>query len=213
MGINRIMRNALRTNWALTDDFMFTFTNNHRPLNTSGTDISVQDILDIAVINVDLPQLGSDVESVMQAGEWRIYNAKFQPFSFSVTFRDFGALNLRSYFSQVWMDAQRGYYDEVKSFVRISMDGGIVFESEDCLISAVSQVQLDNNNSQIAEFTVEFTSPYYSNAEVTRFGSDEYHNYEKSLLTTQLSINLGDAAADIIGPLQNIISTVSDWLS
>ena len=153
MGINRIMQNALKTNWTRTDDFVFTFYNK-RKINIQGSDMSIQDIFDMCVINIDLPQLGSDVESVMMAGEYRIYNAKFRPFNFSVTFRDFGSLSLRNYFSAVWMDAQRGYYDEVKSSISISINGKIVFASEDCLINAVSQVQLDNNNSQIAEFKI-----------------------------------------------------------
>ncbi len=205
------MKNALRTNWTLTDDFSFIFTNNKRPLTTSGSDMSVQDILDMSVINIDLPQLGSDVETVMQAGEWRIYNAKFQPFTFSATFRDFGSLDLRNYFSIVWMDAQRGYFDKVKSTVKISVNGGIVFETEDCLITSVSQVQLDNSNSQIAEFTVEFSTPYYSNSQIKNFGSDEYTNSQSTELSASASIFGGDSSNTGLESLQSIVSSVKSW--
>ena len=205
------MKNALRTNWTMTDDFQFTMQNKNRPLTVSGG-MGVQDVYDMAVLNVDLPQLGSDVESVMQAGEWRIYNAKFQPFNFSITFRDFGGLDLRNYYSAVWMDSQRGYYDDIKSKVTISVAGKIAFESEDCLITSVSQVQLDNSNSQITEFTVEFTSPYYTNWQIKNFGSDSYRN------STTGQVNLGsgnlqvpNSSSDILGPLRNIISTVGNW--
>ncbi len=128
----------------------------------------------MTIKNVDLPQLGSSVESVLQAGEYRIYSAKFQPFSFSITFRDFGGLDFRNYFSAIWMDSQRGYFNDVRSEVIISINSKLAFKSEDCLITAVSQVQLDNESSQIAEFTVEFTSPYYTNAQILKFGKDKW---------------------------------------
>lgn len=214
MGIDRIMQNALKTNWTRTDDFVFTFYNK-RDINIQGSDMSIQDIYDMSVINIDLPQLGSDVESVMTAGEYRIYNAKFQPFTFSVTFRDFGSLSLRNYFSAIWMDAQRGYYDDVKSSISISIGGKIVFASEDCLINAVSQVQLDNNNSQIAEFTVEFSSPYYTNNDIKNFGSDNYYKAQSKLDTgsdTGSSIFSGkDDVSNGIKSLRDIVSTVKTW--
>lgn len=209
MGITSVMKNALRTNWCLTDDFQFTFANAHRPLNITSSGMTVQDVLDMTVINLDLPQLATTTESVMQAGEWRIYNAKFQPFTLTLTFRDFGSLDLRRYFSEIWMDCQRGYFDVHKSTVKISISGEVAFESEDCLITSVSQVQLDNNNSQIAEFTVEFTSPYYSAKGISKFGSDAYFKaqggFEASL--TQIT-SLTDVKSSILEPLQNIVSTV-----
>ncbi len=218
MSINRIMKNAIQANWALVDDFQTIYINKNRPLTTPNNGMTPQDILDIAIINIDLPQLGSDTESVMQGGEWRIYNAKFQPFSFSITFRDFGGLDLRNYFSAVWMDAQRGYYDDVTSTVKISLAGTSVFESEDCLITAVSQVQLSNDNSQIAEFTVEFTSPYYSNAQIKNFGSDAYRG-AGGAITGVTGIDGVDKTIGVINDLtgkdsilnsvRNIVSNVS----
>lgn len=212
MGINTIMKNALRANWTKTDDFQFIFTNKSKPLTVSGGGMSVQDVLDISVINIDLPQLGSAVESVMQAGEWRIYNAKFEPFSFSITFRDFGSLDLRNYFSSIWMDAQRGYYENVKSFIKISIGEKVVFESEDCLITAVSQVQLDNSNSQIAEFTVEFSTPYYSNDEISKFGSDGYFKAEATAIGSSSSIfsSTINGEKSILTSLQSIASTIGN---
>ncbi len=213
MGITRIMRNAIQANWTLVDDFKFIFSNRTRPLSSAGNGLSVEDILDISVMNIDLPQLASDAETVMQAGEWRIYNAKFQPFTFSITFRDFGGLDLRNYFSAVWMDAQRGYYDEVKSVVKISVADTIVFESEDCLITSVSQVQLSNDNTQIAEFTVEFTSPYYSNTQIKDFGSYSYSNtYGAGIYALENINNIQDLTGNssILSSIQNIVGKISN---
>ena len=217
-GIDNIIRNALRTKWTLTDDFSFNIYNTKRPLNVSSDGIENQDVFDMAAISIDLPQLGSDVESVMQAGEWRIYNTKFQPFTFSVTFRDFGGLDLRNYFAAVWMDAQRGYFDDVKSRVIISVNGKIAFESKDCLITAVSQVQLDNSNSQIAEFSVEFSSPYFSNWQISKFGSDAYRNSEVGKITgaiNSLSAGLNGVGIDVtgLGETANILDGLSNIAS
>ena len=174
MGISKLQRNALAANYTLTDDFVIEFINPKRQMTAEGTGMSPQDILDISIVSIQLPQLGSTVESVMQAGEYRVYNAKFQPFSFSMTLRDFGSLDLRNYFSAVWMDAQRGYYDDVKSKIKVSVRGKVVFESSDCLIHAVSTVDMNNSNTQVVEFNVEFTTPYYSNWQIKEFGSDEF---------------------------------------
>ena len=215
MAITEIMKTAMNLNWSKTDDFAFTFANN-RELNVD-SGVSKQGILDVTVKNIDLPQLGSDVESVMQAGEWRIYNAKFQPFTISVTFRDFGSLDLRAYFSAVWMDAQRGYYDDVKSVVNISMNGKVIFYSEDCLITAVSQVQLDNENSQVAEFTVEFSSPYYTNHQIKNFGKD---GWDGKLFNPDVTLGGASPLSGVLTQGLNgirsaisISNTVSSWFS
>jgi len=203
------MKNALGTKFTLTDDFQMSFTNNKRPLSAEGSGLGPQDILDLTCMSIQLPQLGSAVESVMMAGEWRVYNAKFQPFSFSITFRDFGSLDLRNYFSAVWMDAQRGYYDDVKSNIRVSINNLIVFESADCLITSVSQVDLNNASSQIAEFTVEFSSPYYSNHQIKEFGSDSYRNENNKTGNVN---GAGQAITDLTG-VDSILSPVRDIAS
>jgi len=212
--INKIMRNALGTNWTKTDDFSFLFYNKFRPLTVKAAGMSVGDVYDICTMNIDLPQLGSTAETVMIGGEYRIYNAKFEPFTFSVTFRDFGSLDLRNYYSAVWMDAQRGYFDDIRSHVKIAAQGKIVFESRDCLITSVSQVQMDNSNSQVAEFTVEFSSPYYSNHSIKDFGSDSYRNSQVGGINTKLQ-GFGSLAnkTDILGGLNSIVSTVKGWLA
>ena len=173
MGISKIAQNVINTPWTLTDDFQFVITNKSYPLQVSGPE-TIKDIFDKCLKSVDLPQMGADTQNVMMGGEWRIYNSKHQPFSFSVTFRDFSGLSLRSYFVGLWIAAQRDYFDEAKSSINISVLGRSVFQSDDCLISSVSQVQFDNENSSIAEFTVEFSSPYFSNDKIAKFGTYKF---------------------------------------
>jgi hypothetical protein len=205
------MTNALLMNWALTDDFQFYFDNKRKLTHSA---LSIQDLYDVTIKNIDLPQLGSSVESTMVGGEWRIYNSVFQPFTLTVTFRDFGGLDLRNYFSAVWMDAQRGYFKDVASTIKISIGGKLVFESAYCLITSVSQVQLDNSNSQVAEFSVEFTSPYYTNDAVKNFGKDNWDGQDFNLGASVSGSAIGSVVSSGVSGLQNVISisnTLASW--
>jgi hypothetical protein len=212
MGIAAMQRNALAANYTLTDDFQVTFHNNKRQMTAEGTGMSPQDILDISVVAVQLPQLGSTVESVMQAGEYRVYNAKFQPFSLSLTLRDFGSLDLRNYFSAIWMDSQRNYYDDVKSSIIVSVRGKVVFESNDCLITSVSQVDLNNSNTQVVEFNIEFTTPYYSNWQIKNFGSDAFERANNPPIAGGGGLIKDLTGKDsILGPIRSIANTIGGY--
>jgi len=160
MGINSILENALIAPWCLTDDFSFYYSNNMMPFEGIAG-LSPNDSLDIAVINVDTPQLSADVTTTLVAGRWRTHSTKFQPFTFSVTFRDVAGMPLKNFFINVWAQQQKEYFDDAKSTVKISSAGSTVFSTEYALISSVSTSQFDNNNTAVAEFTVEFLSPTY----------------------------------------------------
>jgi len=169
MGIHKIMTNALRADWAITDDFQVYLFN--KKLDLDGIQgYTSQDILDMCIINLDIPTLQAQIDNTLVSGAWRIHAAKFQPFTMSVTFRDLNGLQLREKFTKVWMDQQREYFDDIKSEIRVSVGNKDVFASDNMLISSVSQSQLDNNNTQAVEFTVEFISSTLSNAEVQDFG-------------------------------------------
>ncbi len=172
MGINQIMNNALKTKWNLTDDFDFRFTNPKYTLAGISADngISPQEILDMCCMNIDLPQLSGDIDAVLHAGEYRLNAKKFQAFTVSVTFRDVLGLKLRDHFLKIWSDTQTEYFDSIKSKLEVYTQGNLIFESDMCLIASVSQVQLDNSNTQVSEFTVEFHTPYYTNSDMKDFG-------------------------------------------
>ena len=168
------MANALKTRFNLTDDFDTRFTNSKHSLNDLNKEslpgMSSQEILDVCVMNIDLPQFSGDIDAVLHAGEYRLNAKKFQPFTISVTFRDVLGLKLRDYFIKIWADTQREYFDSIKSKLEVYTQGKLIFESDMCLIASVSQVQFDNSNAQISEFTVEFQTPYYTNSDMKNFG-------------------------------------------
>ncbi len=222
MSINTIMRNATQSRWTLTDDFLFTFHSGSRELNIKDTNLNSQEILDMCIMSVNLPEVSSSTEAVLQGGEYRIYNAIFRPFEISATFRDFGSTDLRNYFASAWMDSQRGYFDDVACKVSIQHRGKVMFESSECLVTSVSQVELDNGSTQVAEFTVSMTSPYYTNDEISKFGSDAYRPDSSTGGTTSSPVGAVSGAfstvssainqgSSVLGDLQGIVGKVQSW--
>ncbi len=162
--ISKIIKNAIETRWNLTDDFDFTFSNGVYRLENLNTSLQPQEILDMCLINIDLPQLSSDVEEVLQGGEYRLNAKKFTAFTLSVTFRDVLGLKLRDYFIKIWQAQQTEYFDDIKSSIQIETQNNLIFKSDDVLIVSVSQVQMNNSDTQITEFSVEFKTPFYTNS-------------------------------------------------
>lgn len=173
MSINNILRNATGTRWNLTDDFDFYFQNslfNLESVSSQVNGLRPQALLDMCVMNIDMPQLSGDIDAVLHAGEYRLNAKKFQPFTITVTFRDVLGLKLRDFFIELWSDTQTEYFDDIKSTIEVQTQGNLIFKSDMCLIASVSQVQLDNSNAQISEFSVEFQTPYYTNYQLKEFG-------------------------------------------
>ena len=170
MGISNILNNIQSTKWTLTDDFEFSFSNPVVHLNTS-TGLSPQDVWDMCVINIDTPQLTAGIQESVLGGTRRFYSQRFQLFNFSVTFRDVAGLELKEYFTDIWIKQQTYYFDEIKSTVQLTSNNKIVFKSQDCFVNDISQSQFDNGNNQILEFTVTFSAPYYSNSKIQDFGA------------------------------------------
>ena len=168
MGINNILKNALNTNWTWTDNFSFFFHNNKISF-PSKTSLNPQDLWDICIINIDLPQVSSNVDTIVMGQKYRAWVPLHDVFTFTVTFRDVERMQLKEYFTEIWKNQQTEYFDDIKSTVKIEAGNGIMFESENVLITNVSQTQLDNTNTQIAEFSVEFMSTTYSNNSVKNF--------------------------------------------
>ena len=171
MGIHNILNNALHAKWTWTDDFKFFFQNNSVPFPSDR--LSAPDIWEMSVINIDLPQASSSVESVVIGQEYKFWVPLHDTFTFTVTFRDLQKMKLKEYFTEIWINQQSKYYDDVKSNVKIEGGDGILFESPEVLITNISQSQIDNANTQIIEFSVEFISKSLTNNTVKDFSGWE----------------------------------------
>jgi len=171
MGINEIMKNTIKAEWTWTDDFTFFFYNKNYELHT--LEFNIQNIWDMCTINIDLPQVSANIESIVIGQEYRFWVPIHETFTFTVTFRDFKNMKLKEYFTNIWILQQSKYYDDIKSQVQIIAGEGIMYKSDEVLISNISQTQLDNANTQIAEFSVEFISKSLSNNTITDFSGWE----------------------------------------
>ncbi len=158
MAINDIVTNIYKAKFAIVDDFEFIFLNNTTKF-TGIQGFTPEEVWKMCCINIDNPQLASGVGLSLHGGVWRQIAQRNETYTFSVNFRDFEGLELRKYFIKVWEKQQKGYYDDIVSHVQIKIDKQMIFESSKVLISNISQVQFDNNNTQIAEFTISFASP------------------------------------------------------
>jgi len=161
MGIHNILTNVISTKWTWTDDFSFFFYN--KSVDFPNISLKPLEVWEMCTINVDLPQAGANVETVVIGQEYRFWVPLHDAFTFTVTFRDMEKMKLKEYFTEIWTKQQSEYYDNIKSKVKISGGNGILFESSECLITNISQSQLDNSNTQIIEFSVEFISKSLSN--------------------------------------------------
>jgi len=169
MSINKIITNAIKTKWAKTDDFQMNFQNRLIPLKPP-KGLSPQDLLDIAIISVDVPQFSHESSNVVIGDGYRTISGIYQPFEISLTFRDIEGTSLRNYFINIWNANRSAYHDEIKSTVDISIDQNAIFYSDECIITAVSQIQISNSNSQIIEFTVTLVTNSFSNGNISNFG-------------------------------------------
>ena len=130
--INDIMINALGTKWNLTDDFETMFLNPKFQLSeiASVVGLDAQSLLDICVMNIDLPQLSADLDAVIHAREYRLNAKLHQPFTVSITFRDVLGLKLRDYFTEIWIAQQREYFNDIKSEIKVYSQRELIFESD-----------------------------------------------------------------------------------
>jgi hypothetical protein len=170
MAITDIMKNVLNTSWTWTDDFDFFFQNNKVKFPT---DINPKEAWEMCVTNIDLPQVSTNIETLVIAQKHRAWIPIHDTFTFTINFRDFEKMKLKEYFTQIWKLQQSEYYNDIKSVVKIEAGKGIMFESQDVLIQNVSTSQLDNANTQILEFSVEFVSLKYSNNTIKNFDGYE----------------------------------------
>ncbi len=170
-GINTIMQNVLKTDFAITDDFDFIFDNTKYKSNEfSKQGLKGSDVINMCTMNMDLPQMSSNITTVLHGGVYRLMAEKQTPFTCTVTFRDIAGTELRAYFIAIWMAQQTHYFDEIKSSLEIKMDKKTIYKTEDAMIQSISQIQFDNSNTQIVEFSVAFTSPYFTNEYQKEFG-------------------------------------------
>lgn len=170
--IQRIVNQAVKTDWTLTDDFELYFYNPKISLDSFVVTAGEESLSILkSIVSVDIPQLSSAEMDEVSGGERRIGVKMYESFRFTVKFRDYDALSLRRYFEAIWIAQQYEYFDDIKSTVFVENKGINVFNTTDALITGISSIQFDNTSTQIAEFDVSFISNTLSDATIDMFGS------------------------------------------
>jgi len=70
---------------------------------------------------------------------------------------------------------------------------------------------MDNNSTQVTEFTVEFSTPYYTNSDVNKFGSDDYNPELNSSGKLEGIKKAFKNSSTIIPSLRGITSKLPKW--
>jgi len=178
MDINSIIKEVQNTNWQKSDDFKIIIT-------TSNEKLSVQKVLGVkdvdalwakSVISFETPTISAPASEHYLGGEWRIQTGRPEVFKFGMKFRDFDSGDLRRYFATLFTYNQYNYVED--SYIQIKVtntaDDIVIFKSDEVLIENVSAGNFDSQNSSISEFSVQFTSPTYTDDFLERMGSKEY---------------------------------------
>lgn len=124
---------------------------------------SVQQMIDLCVVSIDVPQYQSEIITELIGGKYRIVNALPEVFQLSITFRDLNQAGLYRKFAKALALSYNNYHDACIFYLGVYLDandGGsplLVMETSDAYITSVSQIQLSNSTeSEVMEFTVEF---------------------------------------------------------
>jgi hypothetical protein len=175
-----IVQSIMSTKWDFSDDFEVTITNNF--INTKFKDKGFADDLKkackSAIISVDIPPMSSQEIDMVIGGIRRVGVKMYESFRFGIRFRDFEGNKLRKIFTNIFVAQQYMYLDEIATKIEIKQANKVLFSSEKCLITAVQQQTLDNQNTAINEFEVTFISPSITNEHLKDFGLDA--NYSGS---------------------------------
>lgn len=178
--LQSIIQDITRTNWTFIDDYEFTFSNPNPGFDLSDFIYKSPDnegaanVMAKSIISVDIPVLTAPEIDTVSGGERRIGVRMHEMFRFSAKFRDSESLGLRRYFMKIWAAQQYEYFDDIKSTVVITNNEVEVFRSNNIIITGVSPVQFSSDNTQIAEFDVQFISNVYGDVDLTDFGHSKY---------------------------------------
>lgn len=172
LGLNKAVTNAQRVQWSITSNF---YVEMHpveqlitETVGWSAESEEFNNIIQLSIKNVDLPQHTADLIEKMIAGYWHISRNEDELFVFSVTFRDLWGGSLYRMFKNIWNLGKQLYPNYSTFYIKVVLTHGangsepVVFETPDAFLTSISQVQLSHENNEIMEFTVEFKTnePY-----------------------------------------------------
>lgn len=163
MDLASAVSKAYETKWSYVSNFrvQFVFPSDIDNLinwnsNSSNYDLFVKDF--------STPQFSFSPIEIYMANTWRFHTGRNEIYRFSMTFRDYNQMELYQKLLFVFFQSQQMYFNSCAFTVKLFKDADYLGESEktlfefqNCMIDAISQVQFSNETeAQIAEFSVDF---------------------------------------------------------
>lgn len=168
LGLNKVVSNAQQVQWTITSNFYVEMSPMEKAIQeTIGWATNTEDfqeVIQMSIKNVDLPQHTADLVEKMIAGKWHISRNEDELFVVSITFRDMWAGALYRMFKNIWNLGKQLYPNFSTFHIKIflthgkDMENVVVYEVNDAFLTSISQIQLSHENAEIMEFTVEFKS-------------------------------------------------------
>lgn len=165
LGLNKVIINAQRINWSITSNFYVRLIpvepQVQNAVGWSATS-DFEEIIQISLKNIDLPQHTADLVEKMTAGDWHFSRNEDEPYIINLTFRDMWGGTLYRIFKNIWTIGKLSYPNYSWFNIEVYLTNAsanneaiMVFKSTKAFLSSISQVQLSHENSEIMEFTIE----------------------------------------------------------
>lgn len=168
LGLNKVVTNVQQVQWTITSNFYVEMKPKEDLIKnavgwTTNT-VDFQEVMQMSIKNIDLPQHTADLVEKMIAGKWHISRNEDEIFVVSITFRDMWAGALYRMFKNIWNLGKQLYPNYSTFSIKIYLTHGnnnnnfVVYNVDDAFLTSISQIQLSHENAEILEFTVEFKS-------------------------------------------------------
>ena len=168
LGLNKVVSNVQQVQWSITSNFFITI----KPSNTviqeaigwATNTVDFEEVMQMSIKSVDLPQHTADLVEKMIAGKWHISRNEDELFVINITFRDMWAGALYRMFKNIWNLGKQLYPNYSMFEIEVTLTHGpdkgtaTVYRVNDAFLTSISQIQLSHENSEILEFSVEFKS-------------------------------------------------------
>lgn len=223
LGLNTAATAVQKINWTITSNYYVLMLPVNQQVQTAtgwGVDEAFNDVLQLSIKNVDLPQHSPDLVEKMTAGKWHISRNEDELYVLSITFRDMWGGTLYRLFKNIWRIGKKNYPDVIKFNIQVFLTHSgkettdknfnpvCVYYSSEALLTSISQVQLSHENNEIMEFTLEFKS---------NEPAADYQSLAVKLDGTQKDLNSSNSTrndfSDILSKASSkLTSTVTDYL-
>lgn len=210
--------------WSKTSDFIVIM----KPINATfqnlinwGNPTETQNSIDICLKSINLPQYTGRFEELLIGGTWVLARGADPVYQVDMTFRDFDNASMYRRFVNAFQISKGNYNDVCAWLIQVYLSNGskniLVMETQDALLTDVSQIQLSQDNNEIVEFNVSFkmNQPNHDNTDIKNIqlagtsnttGDDSVQSKASSYFSNMLKNGLSAAQNAVQDTFENLVS-------